>query len=54
MLEDDQIQVLHGGQFDVSKKYIAPTVVRAQPGAKCLQSEIFGPVLPIVVVPDVG
>ena len=53
MLDDPLIQVLHGGQYDIASKYIAPTVVRARLGAKCLQSEIFGPILPVIVLPDV-
>ncbi len=53
LLDDSQIKVLHGGKFDVAKKFIEPTVVRAELGAKCMQSEIFGPILPIIVLPDV-
>ena len=46
--------MLHGGQFDISKKYIAPTVVKAELNAKCLQAEIFGPILPIITLDGVS
>lgn len=46
-------QVVHGGQADVSKCYIAPTIVRCGPEAKLMKDEIFGPVLPVLSVPDV-
>ena len=54
LLDDSSIKIVHGGQFDVSKKYIAPTILRAEPNSKCMQSEIFGPILPILVVPSVS
>ncbi|XP_059370495.1 aldehyde dehydrogenase family 3 member A2a isoform X1 [Carassius carassius] len=40
-----------GGDSDESECYIAPTVLRdVTPGSKVMQEEIFGPILPIVIV----
>lgn len=52
MLEDDKIEVLTGGQVSVDERYIAPTLVRAEREAKVMQEEIFGPILPIIMVRD--
>ncbi|XP_029030043.1 aldehyde dehydrogenase family 3 member A2b [Betta splendens] len=49
MLEDSTVAA--GGDSDESDCYIAPTVLRdVKPGAKVMQEEIFGPVLPILTV----
>ncbi|XP_009459243.1 PREDICTED: aldehyde dehydrogenase family 3 member B1-like, partial [Nipponia nippon] len=40
-----------GGQTDEEERYIAPTVlVDVQPSDPIMQEEIFGPILPIVIV----
>ncbi|XP_076832571.1 aldehyde dehydrogenase, dimeric NADP-preferring isoform X2 [Brachyhypopomus gauderio] len=47
--------VAAGGQSDRSQCYIAPTILKdVLPHARVMQEEIFGPVLPIVTVSDVG
>ncbi|XP_050813112.1 aldehyde dehydrogenase family 3 member B1-like isoform X3 [Gopherus flavomarginatus] len=47
-------RVAIGGQTDEGERYIAPTVlVDVQPSDPAMQEEIFGPVLPIVTVPNV-
>ncbi|XP_066043150.1 aldehyde dehydrogenase family 3 member B1-like isoform X3 [Chamaea fasciata] len=44
-------RVALGGQTDEAERYIAPTVlVDVQPSDPIMQEEIFGPILPIVVV----
>ncbi|NXA14845.1 AL3B1 dehydrogenase, partial [Sapayoa aenigma] len=44
-------RVAIGGQTDEAERYIAPTVlVEVQPSDPIMQEEIFGPILPIVVV----
>ncbi|NXM74222.1 AL3B1 dehydrogenase, partial [Serilophus lunatus] len=44
-------RVAIGGQTDEAERYIAPTVlVDVQPSDPVMQEEIFGPILPIVVV----
>ncbi|XP_047463683.1 aldehyde dehydrogenase family 3 member A2-like [Mugil cephalus] len=49
MMEGSKIAV--GGDNDESDCYIAPTVLRdVKPEAKVMQDEIFGPLLPIVLV----
>ncbi|NXF54970.1 AL3B1 dehydrogenase, partial [Oceanites oceanicus] len=64
MMGDTQFQrvqkLLHsgrvaiGGQTDVKERYIAPTVlVDLQPSDPVMQEEIFGPILPIVIVANV-
>jgi len=52
LLEDKKITEVIGGKatVDVKSRYIAPTVVRCGPDAKVMQDEIFGPVLPVLVV----
>jgi aldehyde dehydrogenase (NAD+) len=47
-------EVVLGGQADEAERYIAPTVLRnVQPDARIMQEEIFGPLLPVLTVPDV-
>jgi aldehyde dehydrogenase (NAD+) len=42
-----------GGTADVNDKYIAPTLLRGiQPGAKVMEEEIFGPILPLLTYTD--
>lgn len=50
MLKDSTITVEIGGNYDPESdaKYVSPTVVRATPESKCMQEEIFGPILPII------
>uniref|UniRef100_A0A803W894 Aldehyde dehydrogenase domain-containing protein n=1 Tax=Ficedula albicollis TaxID=59894 RepID=A0A803W894_FICAL len=44
-------RVALGGQTDEAERYIAPTVlVDVQPSDPIMQEEIFGPILPIVVI----
>ena len=43
-----------GGQHDRADRFIAPTVLTdVEPDAPVMQQEIFGPILPIIDVPDV-
>ncbi len=43
-----------GGETDVDSKYIAPTVLRnVDPGSPVMADEIFGPILPVLTVPDI-
>ncbi|XP_009330513.1 PREDICTED: aldehyde dehydrogenase family 3 member B1-like, partial [Pygoscelis adeliae] len=47
-------RVVIGGQTDEEERYIAPTVlVDLQPSDPIMQEEIFGPILPIVIVANV-
>ncbi len=44
-----QGQVRHGGSVDVTRNYIAPTLLTALPaGSPIMQEEIFGPILPVL------
>jgi aldehyde dehydrogenase (NAD+) len=46
-------RVVTGGTHDRASRYLAPTVLAdVSPEAPVMQAEIFGPVLPIVGVPD--
>ncbi|MFJ9562420.1 aldehyde dehydrogenase family protein [Streptomyces fuscichromogenes] len=46
-------RVALGGETDRAAKYIAPTVLAdVDPESPVMQEEIFGPILPIVTVPD--
>ncbi|KAI0763342.1 aldehyde dehydrogenase [Trametes elegans] len=54
LIDETKGEIVLGGNADVSKRYIAPTVVRdVAAGDALLSEEIFGPVLPIVPVKDV-
>lgn len=51
LLEDGR--TVTGGDHDRSTRYIAPTVLAdVDPGSAVMSDEIFGPILPIVRVPD--
>jgi aldehyde dehydrogenase (NAD+) len=53
LLKDGDVAV--GGQTDEADGYIAPTVLRnPQPESPLMTDEIFGPILPVLAVPDVG
>ncbi|MEB3192887.1 MAG: aldehyde dehydrogenase family protein, partial [Snowella sp.] len=40
--------ILYGGQWDTSSCYLAPTLlINVDPAAPVMQTEIFGPILPI-------
>ena len=50
----DSGRAVVGGQSDRDDKFIAPTVLTdVEPDAPVMQQEIFGPILPIIDVPDV-
>jgi acyl-CoA reductase-like NAD-dependent aldehyde dehydrogenase len=43
--------IFHGGQYDQSDRFIAPTVlVNVSPHSPAMQEEIFGPILPVLEV----
>jgi aldehyde dehydrogenase (NAD+) len=47
-------EVAFGGQSDPAERYIAPTLLRnVRPDAPIMREEIFGPILPVLTVPDV-
>ncbi|MFF7446325.1 MULTISPECIES: aldehyde dehydrogenase family protein [unclassified Streptomyces] len=49
----DSGRVVVGGATDRTSKYIAPTVLAdVDPASPVMREEIFGPILPIVTVPD--
>ncbi len=51
LLEGQRIHT--GGQVDVAKRYVAPTIVLdPAPDSELMQEEIFGPVLPIITVDE--
>nr|WP_245984786.1 aldehyde dehydrogenase family protein [Streptomyces tateyamensis] len=46
-------RIVTGGTHDRARRYLAPTVLAdVSPEAPVMQEEIFGPVLPIISVPD--
>jgi aldehyde dehydrogenase (NAD+) len=48
-------EVVIGGGVDPETRYIAPTILKnVSPDAPVMQEEIFGPILPVLRVPDVG
>jgi len=43
-----------GGRVDRADRYVAPTILRnVSPDSPAMQEEIFGPILPVLTVPDV-
>ena len=51
----DEVEISHGGSRDKSKLYISPTIIiNAKETQKCMTEEIFGPVLPIMPVPNLN
>jgi aldehyde dehydrogenase (NAD+) len=52
MLHDGE--VVCGGQADAKERFIAPTILRrVSPDAPVMQEEIFGPILPVLTVPNI-
>ncbi len=53
--EEPADRVVIGGETDRESCYIAPTIVRdVDVASKLMQDEIFGPILPVLSVPDAG
>eukprot|EP00741_Cyanophora_paradoxa_P012602 tig00020614_g12177.t1 len=57
LVDDPAVKVELGGEADLADLYLAPTILSlpslaAAAHAKCMQEEIFGPVLPVIPVPD--
>ncbi|ARF58387.1 aldehyde dehydrogenase family protein [Streptomyces gilvosporeus] len=51
----DSGRTVIGGTHDRATRYLAPTVLAdVSPHAPVMQEEIFGPILPIITVPDLG
>ncbi|WP_042372073.1 aldehyde dehydrogenase family protein [Streptacidiphilus neutrinimicus] len=49
----DHGRLVIGGEHDRADRYLAPTVLAdVPPDAPVMQAEIFGPILPIIAVPD--
>ncbi len=45
----DQGRIFHGGEHDISQKYIAPTLIdEVTMNSPIMQDEIFGPILPFI------
>lgn len=53
LLRDSRGLVVFGGEQDAETRYLAPTLVtEVDPASPVMQEEIFGPILPILKVPD--
>jgi acyl-CoA reductase-like NAD-dependent aldehyde dehydrogenase len=53
-LLDSTCDVIYGGQHhDVKRRFVAPTIVKATVDSTVMNDEIFGPILPIVCVPNI-
>jgi len=48
-------EIISGGEVDTTGKYIAPTLVKCSldSTARIMQEEIFGPILPLIPIPDI-
>jgi aldehyde dehydrogenase (NAD+) len=49
----DNGNVIHGGRTDPDKMSIEPTLIEASLSDKCMEDEIFGPVLPVITYTDI-
>jgi len=50
----DGVNILHGGQYNESKRYIAPTIVDQVPESHSIMNEeIFGPILPVLTFKNI-
>jgi aldehyde dehydrogenase (NAD+) len=53
LLDQGGYEVVCGGEVDVERRYVAPTVLRGvAPDAAVMGEEIFGPVLPVLTFDD--
>ena len=51
----DGVDVVTGGEIDLSDRYIAPTILRnVNEDDPLMQEEIFGPILPVISVSSIG
>jgi len=54
LIETAKGKIISGGKWDEKDRYIAPTIISdVDPNCDLMKEEIFGPVLPILPVPDV-
>jgi aldehyde dehydrogenase (NAD+) len=44
--------IIKGGRTDLKKMAIEPTLIKASSSDKCMEDEIFGPVLPVITYSD--
>jgi len=55
LLRDSKGLVVLGGEMDADTNYLAPTLLtEVDPASPVMQEEIFGPILPILKVPDMA
>lgn len=53
LLRDSKGLVVFGGEQDADSRYLSPTILtEVDPGSTVMQEEIFGPLLPVLKVPD--
>jgi aldehyde dehydrogenase (NAD+) len=53
MLSDGKI--FHGGETDENEKFISPTIlIDVDEDSKCMQEEVFGPILPVLFYDDLS
>jgi aldehyde dehydrogenase (NAD+) len=51
LIDDAFGTIYYGGRSDVAERYIEPTIITdLKPGAKVMNEEIFGPILPVYMV----
>lgn len=53
VLNEHKADIVCGGDVDVENKYVAPTVLDVGTNSKVMQSEIFGPILPVIEYTDI-
>lgn len=53
ILNDDKDKIVYGGKINREDLYIEPTIIKGNFKMKSMESEIFGPILPIIVYKDI-
>lgn len=53
MIDMDKEDIIFGGNTNRASLYIEPTFIKASWDSRCMQEEIFGPVLPIMTYKDI-
>ena len=55
LLRESRGMVVFGGEADAAQRYLGPTLItEVDPASPIMQEEIFGPLLPILKVPDMA
>ena len=54
LIEAQSSDIITGGKVIIEQKYVAPMLMNSLTTSKCMEEEIFGPILPIIAYNDVN